>query len=93
MEHWGGLLNKKELFTCFRLNPQMRVLAIHLSIKSLETRSGLEPIARCDPSGYQPYDRRLTAAPSRPVRIFDHKTLAIVLTFCAKSTGISGRSP
>ena len=30
------------------------VVALHLSIGPLKTRSGLEPVPRCEPSTYQP---------------------------------------
>ena len=36
-------------------------MALHLPIGSLKTRSGLEPVSRCEPSTYQP------TAPSGPV--------------------------
>ena len=33
------------------------VVAIHLPIGSLKTRSGLEPVPKCEPSTYQPISR------------------------------------
>ena len=33
------------------------VMALHLPIGLLKTRSGLEPVPRCEPSTYQPISR------------------------------------
>ena len=45
-------------------------MAIHLPIGSLKTRSGLEPVPRCEPSTYLADD--ITSAPSGPVK--NHST-------------------
>ena len=42
-------------------------MAIHLPFGSLKTRSGLEPVPRCEPSTYQPLADDITTAPSGPV--------------------------
>ena len=34
-----------------------RFVALHLAIEPLKTRSGLEPVPRCEPSIYQPITR------------------------------------
>ena len=48
-------------------------MALHLPIGPLKTRSGLEPVPRCEPGNYQP----MTAtAPSGPIWISD-----VVYTF------------
>ena len=48
-------------------------MAIHLSIGSLKTCSGLEPVPRCEPSTYQPISHDITTALSGPVQWQNHR--------------------
>ena len=43
------------------------VVALHLTIVPLKTKSGFEQVLRCEPSTYQPISHDLATAPSGPV--------------------------
>ena len=62
-------------------------MALHLPIGHLKTRSGLEPVPRCEPSTISPLAHDITTAPSEPV-FSQGATVTVIYSYAFPGRGL-----